>query len=199
MIICFRIGSYFKRLSLTAVIPEAVGCESDQECSNNEACDNGDCINPCANSNPCSSNAICFNENHRANCRCPPGFTGDPFSRCVIRKLISKKSKAETLYLVPFSFVYVVKTGECQHDDDCGNNEACIENYCVDPCDSDPCGRNAICKTTNHIPVCRCPENWAGNPHQECFECKQHQYYLFSIFIIHSSIYFTIHSGLPSR
>ena len=86
----FRIGSYFQRLSLTAVIPEAVGCESDQECSNNEACDNGDCINPCANSNPCSSNAICFNENHRANCRCPPGFTGDPFSRCVIRKLTSK-------------------------------------------------------------------------------------------------------------
>ena len=77
----------------------------------------------------------------------------------------------ETLTLnLPFSFE--VKTGECQHDDECPTSEACIENYCVDPCDSDPCGRSAICKTSNHIPVCRCPENWAGNPHQECFECK---------------------------
>ena len=116
----------------------------------------------------------------------------------VSRTLILRWLVTETLTLnLPFSFE--VKTGECQHDDECPTSEACIENYCVDPCDSDPCGRNAICKTTNHIPVCRCPENWAGNPHQECFECKQHQYYLFSIFIIHSSIYFSIHSGLPSR
>ena len=63
-------------------IPEPVGCQSDQECSRNEACNFGDCVNPCASSNPCSSNAECYNENHKANCRCPPGFTGDAFRRC---------------------------------------------------------------------------------------------------------------------
>ena len=89
----------------------------------------------------------------------------------VSRTLILHWLVTETLTLnLPFSFE--VKTGECQHDDECPTSEACIENYCVDPCDSDPCGRSAICKTSNHIPVCRCPENWAGNPHQECFECK---------------------------
>ena len=89
----------------------------------------------------------------------------------VSRTLILRWLVTKTLTLnLPFSFE--VKTGECQHDDECPTSEACIENYCVDPCDSDPCGRSAICKTSNHIPVCRCPENWAGNPHQECFECK---------------------------
>ena len=68
------------------VIPEPVGCSSDDECSSNEACYNRNCQNPCVNNNPCSSNAACFVDNHKANCRCPAGFTGDPFRRCVQSK-----------------------------------------------------------------------------------------------------------------
>ena len=73
---------------LSIVIPEPIGCQSDQECSRNEACDNRNCINPCVTSNPCSSNAACYVENHRAKCRCPPGFTGDPFRQCVLSKFM---------------------------------------------------------------------------------------------------------------
>lgn len=66
-----------------------------------------------------------------------------------------------------------VKLGECQHDDECPDNNACIENQCLDPCSlTEPCGKQAICKTSSHRPVCRCPSNWAGNPHEECFQCR---------------------------
>ena len=84
--------SFFKFFTLlpplSIVIPEPIGCQSDQECSRNEACDNRNCINPCVTSNPCSSNAACYVENHRAKCRCPPGFTGDPFRQCVLSKFM---------------------------------------------------------------------------------------------------------------
>ena len=69
----------------------------------------------------------------------------------------------------------LVKRGECEHDTECPDNNACIDNQCLDPCSlSEPCGKQAICKTTSHRPVCRCPPNWAGNPHDECYqyECQ---------------------------
>ena len=69
--------------SFYLVIPEPVGCTSDSECSPNQACDNGNCVNPCVVSNPCSSTAACYVSNHAARCKCPPGFTGDPYSRRV--------------------------------------------------------------------------------------------------------------------
>ena len=69
--------------------------------------------------------------------------------------------------------IKIVKKGECQHDSDCADDKACIENQCLDPCYiTEPCGKNAICKTSSHRPVCRCPSDWAGNPHQECYQCR---------------------------
>ena len=66
-----------------------------------------------------------------------------------------------------------VKRGECEHDTECPDNNACIDNQCLDPCSlSEPCGKQAICETTSHRPVCRCPQNWAGNPHEECYQCR---------------------------
>ena len=168
----FQVENLKALFYFSTVIPEPVGCQSDEDCSRNEACNFGNCINPCVTSNPCSSNAACFVENHKAQCKCPPGFTGDPFRRCV-------QSKSAAFYngwlkcLLIFALLFSkVKTGECQHDDECPSDKACIENYCVDPCETDPCGKNAICRTSNHIPVCRCPEDWGGNPHQECFQCR---------------------------
>ena len=72
-----------------------------------------------------------------------------------------------------YPVIAVVPKGECEHDPDCPTNKACIENQCKDPCDVyDPCGREAICETSNHRPVCKCPEGWGGNPHDQCFQCK---------------------------
>ena len=66
--------------------PLEVGCSSDDECPFTQACRNRACVNPCAADNPCSSTAECTVNSHRAVCKCPPGFTGDPYSRCVPSK-----------------------------------------------------------------------------------------------------------------
>lgn len=54
------------------------GCSSDDECSENEACLNGKCASPCA----CGVNAICEVTFHKPLCTCPPGYIGNPTSRC---------------------------------------------------------------------------------------------------------------------
>ena len=65
-----------------------------------------------------------------------------------------------------------VKKGECQHDVDCPDNKACVENHCLDPCTlTEPCGQNALCEASSHRPVCRCPPGWAGSPNEECYQC----------------------------
>ena len=71
------------------------------------------------------------------------------------------------------NFLLIVQRGECQHDIDCPDNRACIENQCLDPCIiHSPCGKSALCETTSHRPVCRCPSGWAGDPHTECYTCR---------------------------
>ena len=70
-------------------------------------------------------------------------------------------------------FHSTVKKGECDHDTECPDDKACIEHSCRDPCKlSDLCGQGAICETSAHRPVCRCPEGWGGVPTTQCFQCK---------------------------
>ena len=71
------------------VAPIEVGCSSDNECASSQACRNRACVNPCSVDNPCGTSAECTVDNHRVNCKCPPGLTGDPYSRCVPSKLNS--------------------------------------------------------------------------------------------------------------
>lgn len=68
------------------VAPIEVGCSSDDECASTQACQNRACVNPCAYNNPCASTAECTVNSHIANCKCPPGFTGDPYTQCVPSK-----------------------------------------------------------------------------------------------------------------
>ena len=161
--------------------PEPIGCSSDFECTTSQACRDRSCINPCIVDKPCSPSAICTVRNNRASCSCPPGFEGDPFNQCnkskrkkYFRKLILGITKCLSFKVfitkLPFKFS-IVQKGECQHDNDCRDSTACIENQCLDPCPlTEPCGQNAKCTTSSHRPVCRCPSNWAGNPHEECYQ-----------------------------
>ena len=72
----------------------------------------------------------------------------------------------------PYEFYYSVKKGECDHDVECSDDKACIEHSCRDPCKlADLCGQGAICLTSSHRPVCRCPEGWGGVPTDQCFQC----------------------------
>ena len=133
---------------LFSVEPEPFYCESDNDCTISQACRNGDCVNPCVADRPCVELATCSVNNHRARCQCPPGYTGDGFTRCE-----------------------QIRKGECEHDVDCPDSNACIDHQCVDPCRVyDPCGKEALCETSSHRPVCRCPSGWAGNPYEQCFK-----------------------------
>lgn len=54
------------------------GCRQDEDCGSNEACINGQCSSPCQ----CGINAICEVIYHRATCKCPPGYEGNPAVVC---------------------------------------------------------------------------------------------------------------------
>lgn len=46
----------------------------------------------------------------------------------------------------------------CEHQDDCLNNQTCIRNQCINPCDHyKPCAENISCESLAHVPVCLCP------------------------------------------
>lgn len=123
-----------------------VGCESDDQCSFDKVCYNGDCVNPCLINDICAITAQCYGDNHRAACKCPPGYKGDPFVRC--------------------------EPVECQIDADCPQDRMCIEQQCINPCTdiaNPPCAANAICYVRNHATGCRCPDHLPiGNPLTYC-------------------------------
>lgn len=56
-------------------------CDDDDDCSNSQNCANGRCVNICEEG-ICGVNALCEPRNRRAICRCPSGYSGDPFTRC---------------------------------------------------------------------------------------------------------------------
>ncbi|KAJ8890112.1 hypothetical protein PR048_009619 [Dryococelus australis] len=123
-----------------------VGCQSDGDCGYDKQCYNGECINPCLLGVPCATNAECYGDNHRAACRCTPGYEGNPFERC--------------------------ERVECHVDGDCPSDHACLERHCINPClmAREPvCAPNAICYVQNHAAGCRCPEYLPmGNPTAFC-------------------------------
>lgn len=55
-------------------------CIVNSECALDKACVNQKCADPCPNT--CGLGAQCTTKNHSPICACPPGFTGDPFTRC---------------------------------------------------------------------------------------------------------------------
>lgn len=56
-------------------------CTVSSECPQDKACMNQRCIDPCPGT--CGLNARCNVINHNPICSCSPGFTGDPFIRCL--------------------------------------------------------------------------------------------------------------------
>lgn len=135
---------------------ERAECYADYECPNDRACLNKHCVNPCAISNKdiCASNAICFVNNHQANCKCPEHLPqGNPFSYC--EKII------------------VINEPECQVDVDCPGQFACISNTCVNPCkELTPCTSSSKCSVLDSLPVrtmiCTCPELYVPDNNGEC-------------------------------
>ena len=71
----------------------------------------------------------------------------------------------------------------CRRNKDCKEEENCQNGSCVDICNPpnaqdgksplNPCGTNALCKSTKHMKQCSCPPNHLGNPEVECITEKK--------------------------
>ncbi|KPJ11537.1 hypothetical protein RR48_08279 [Papilio machaon] len=120
-------------------------CESDSDCGVQQSCRDFKCISPCSD---CGVNADCETvAAHRAVCKCPRGYFGDPYRIC---------------------------TAECESDSQCPSYKpACVYNACVNPC-TNACGVNADCNLRGLTPVCSCPRNMTGDPFTFCrpFEAR---------------------------
>lgn len=57
-------------------------CVSNSECSYHLTCVGMKCKDPCPGL--CASNALCQVISHTPRCTCPPGYSGDPFTQCVL-------------------------------------------------------------------------------------------------------------------
>ena len=87
-----------------SVAPLELGCSSDSECPGSRACENRECVDPCLVRNPCTGIATCRPQNHRAQCFCPEGTTGDGYRSCTPSNL--KKTRKEAEYAKEVLFVH---------------------------------------------------------------------------------------------
>ena len=56
---------------------------------------------------------------------------------------------------------------ECQVNNDCPNDKACMSQRCRDPCPGS-CGAGADCRVVGHNPICSCPPGYTGDPLESC-------------------------------
>ncbi|CAG7819415.1 unnamed protein product [Allacma fusca] len=164
-------------------------CSSNSECPSFKVCENFNCVNPC--STACGPNAACDVRNHIPVCSCPPGYTGDPVRHCRVydeNELcnpspcgVNTKCRVENgraICSCAPSFFGNPLTGcrhECERDSECGPSESCIQFKCKNPCSPSPCGQYATCDVRGHVAVCKCPQDYLGDPNVRCFpECTSH-------------------------
>ncbi|KAK5638840.1 hypothetical protein RI129_013135 [Pyrocoelia pectoralis] len=163
-------------------------CLDNTECRGHLACRNQRCVDPCQG--VCGSHANCETRNHIPTCTCPPGHTGDPFKHCRVfdpeelchPSPCGANTICEVVNNVPTCKCQQGYHGspiagcrhECDSDTECGHQHACIEFRCQNPCSQ--CGKNAECEVVqNHVPLCKCPRGYFGNPLTSCQpECTQH-------------------------
>lgn len=94
--------------------------------------------NPC-NTAVCGPNSQCRVVNNQAVCSCLPTYLGIP-PAC---------------------------RPECVVNSECPQNQACMQQKCVNPCIG-ACGVRANCEVFNHNPICTCPLAHSGDPFTQC-------------------------------
>ena len=98
---------------------------------------------------------MCQAIDHRGQCKCLPGYSGNPNDRSGCR-------------LIP--------RDECQTDAQCLEAEACHTQgnirKCVPVCNVIRCGPGAVCIANNHVGQCQCPPGlFAGDPSDRSSGC----------------------------
>uniref|UniRef100_T1G9Y3 EGF-like domain-containing protein n=1 Tax=Megaselia scalaris TaxID=36166 RepID=T1G9Y3_MEGSC len=130
-----------------------IECLTNSDCPTNKQCSNEKCINPCIYNNKCGAKAECFVQNHKDICRCPQGYYGNPFVKCM------------------------QNTEECVIDSDCPESLACINARCVNPCHQlEPCSRPSTCAVISSKPmrtmICTCPDGYVSSGSGTCKPTK---------------------------
>lgn len=127
-------------------------CVVSSECPQNRACLNFKCGDPCLGT--CGLNSRCHVVNHNPICSCSPGFSGDPFSGCVV---LDSKNKNFSLCMCYQSFSdYLL---------------APVPKKPENPCIPSPCGPNSQCRVIGEQAACSCLPNYIGqspNCRPEC-------------------------------
>ncbi len=132
-----------------------IGCRSDSECDSNEKCyrnvGNGECLNPCLREDICAPiGSECIAANHKSNCRCIIGYTGNGYDKCT-----------------------PLPTPECVYDGDCPVSRVCLREKCEVACNAfNPCKSPAKCNLIETTPVktlvCSCPDGYITNGQGAC-------------------------------
>ncbi|KAF0298054.1 Neurogenic locus notch 3 [Amphibalanus amphitrite] len=120
------------------------GCLADLDCPDAQFCVDADCQFPCDVGNPCGTNAVCYNQNHVAQCRCKEGYHGNPLLLCL--------------------------PAGCMRNTDCAFDEECVSGDCVSACraSANPCHRTAVCRGVDHVATCRCRPGYGGDAATGC-------------------------------
>ena len=124
-------------------------CTQDSQCAESAVCrldsKTGAFIcQPACDMLNCGESAVCIANNHEAQCQCPPGLIpadpNTPASGC--------------------------KSVPCVYNIDCPPYQLCnrLTHSCLDVCDEDSCGDNAVCIAEDHKANCQCPPGFKPNP-----------------------------------
>uniref|UniRef100_A0A182M1U8 EGF-like domain-containing protein n=1 Tax=Anopheles culicifacies TaxID=139723 RepID=A0A182M1U8_9DIPT len=130
-------------------------CLTSAECAESDTCilhEGALSCRPACEGVQCGPFALCITNNHNAQCQCPPGsYAGDPYD-------LTKGCQSVS----------------CVYNRDCPSNQLCnrMTHSCVDVCQEDTCGENAVCIAENHRSVCQCPPGYRANPIADV-ECAQ--------------------------
>lgn len=165
-------------------------CVVNSECQLDKACINQKCGDPCPNT--CGLGAQCTTRNHNPICACPPGYTGDPFTRCSPQPppppepVTVRPPSCQPSPCGPNSVCKIIGNSptcsclpnyigappncrpECVLSSECRSPLACINQKCQDPCPGS-CGSNTVCTVLNHFPICTCQEGFTGDAFSNCW------------------------------
>lgn len=78
---------------------------------------------------------------------------------------------------------------ECVVSSECGQDRACINEKCKDPCPG-TCGIHARCQVVVHNPICSCPSGYTGDPFVSCSPEESKNLSLVSVFFVNISLSF---------
>ena len=163
-------------------------CVLSSDCPPHLACVVNKCQDPCVGR--CGVGALCQVIRHVPICTCPTSHEGDPFTQCTRIPVTPPPPPVPTNPCQPspcgpYSRCKALSDKamcscepgyrgsppscrpECIVNDECSRQLACSKQKCINPCDG-ACGLNADCFVRNHLPVCKCPVGYEGDPFRQC-------------------------------